>query len=197
MIMRHYVTKISGNTFENKHIRYIIDRHLAQHNSDTFPFACRILDPFARESFTTKLEYAITNDLNPEMPTDYHLEANDFCELILSEHGAGQYDIILWDPPYTMRQLKELYDGIGLKLFQEQTQNMWGRAIKACQKLLKVNGHFISFGYHTKGIRSRNFSTDEIHIFQTNFAPDAYDVLCTVQRKVQHNLFQYGGYEEE
>ena len=197
MIMRHYVTKITSEPFSNKHIRYIIDRHLAQHNSDTFPFACRILDPFARNSFTTQLEYAVTNDLNPVMPTDYHLEANDFCELILKEHGEAQYDIILWDPPYTLRQLKELYDGIGMHLFQEQVQNMWGRALKACDKLLKVNGHFISLGYTTKGIRSRKFVTDEIHVFQSNHTPDAYDTLLTVQRKVQHNIFNYGVYEEE
>ncbi len=197
MIMRHYVTKITSEPFSNKHIRHIINRYLAHHNADMFPYEMQMIDPFARFSFTNDLPFCITNDLNPDCPTDYHLEANDFCEMILKEHGEGTYDLILWDPPYTIRQLKELYDGIGLHLFQEQVQNMWGRALKACDKLLKVNGTFISLGYTTKGVRSRKFQTDEIHIFQSNHTPDAYDTLMTVQRKVQHNIFNYGVYEEE
>ena len=69
------------------------------------------------------------------------------------------------------------------------TTKMFGRAKKASAKLLKVNGHFISFGYTTRGLgRRKGFEKEQIHIFQSNKTPDSYDVLMTVERKVQHNL---------
>jgi len=92
--------------------------------------------------------------------------------------------------------LKDHYDHEHIPLERWQTWNMFGRAKDACAKLLKVNGHFISFGYTTRGLgRRRGFDKEQIHIFQSNKTPDSYDVLMTIERKVQHNLLSWS--EEE
>lgn len=64
-----------------------------------------IVDAFARDS-----KYGtITNDLNEEYDTDYHLDALDFLKLIDSESA----DCVLYDPPYSLRQVVECYKGVG------------------------------------------------------------------------------------
>lgn len=64
------------------------------------------VDPYAGECSPA----TITNDLNPERPTDYHLQAIDF----LKKFKDKSVDGVLYDPPYSQRQVKECYDGIGI-----------------------------------------------------------------------------------
>lgn len=67
------------------------------------------VDPFAGEKSPAK----ITNDLNPDRPTTYHMDAMAFLKTIPDNSVDG----VLYDPPYSQRQVKECYDGIqgGLK----------------------------------------------------------------------------------
>ena len=50
------------------------------------------LDPFANRNKIA----SVTNDLNPEYDTDYHLDALDF----LKSFGDETVDGVLYDPPY-------------------------------------------------------------------------------------------------
>ncbi len=56
------------------------------------------IDPFAGK--LSPAQY--TNDHNPEMPTLYHMEASE-----LAGHLQGKYKGILFDPPYSFRQISE------------------------------------------------------------------------------------------
>ena len=103
-------------------------------------------------------------------------------------------------PPYSLRQLKDCYEGIGSKLQQWQTQNMWGRALDACSELLVTNGQFVSMGYHSHGLgRKRGCIKSELHVLESFHGSDVYDVLLTVEVKVQHSLLEYlqSGISEE
>ena len=63
------------------------------------------VDPFAnRNKFAT-----ITNDLNPEYDTDYHMDALDF----LKTFKDNSVDGILYDPPFSPRQVSECYKDFG------------------------------------------------------------------------------------
>lgn len=62
------------------------------------------VDPFAG----VKSPATITNDLNPERPTNYHMDALAF----LKTFADNSVDGVLYDPPYSQRQVKECYDGI-------------------------------------------------------------------------------------
>ena len=61
-------------------------------------------DPFAGMNSPAQ----VTNDLSPEMPTTYHLPALEFLKGL----GNESFDGVLYDPPYSPRQVKECYDKI-------------------------------------------------------------------------------------
>lgn len=64
-------------------------------------------DPFANNH--SPAEY--TNDLNPEMDTEYHLDAVDFLKMFDTRSLAG----VLLDPPCSHHQATTTYDGYGTK----------------------------------------------------------------------------------
>ena len=68
------------------------------------------------------------------------------------------FDLVLFDPPYSLRQLKEHYDGIGKDLKLWQTHNMWGEGKNKLAECVPVGGVVISLGWTTAGFgRKRGF----------------------------------------
>ena len=73
------------------------------------------IDPFANRN-----EFArITNDLNPEYDTDYHIDALDFLRLF----DDNSVDGVLYDPPYSPRQVSECYRNFGVNVTTKTTQS--------------------------------------------------------------------------
>lgn len=192
--IKHVITNMTGTPFDNHHVKKLINKYLNLSNSGRdYHSPARGVDPFARESFTTCLAGFLTNDLNETMPTDYHLEANEFARLVYAE-GCG-FDICLFDPPYTLRQLKDLYMDDNNKMDDTiplwQTQNMWGDCKNYLGKCMNVGSYVISFGYHSHGFgKRRGFEKVEMLICEQSGSNDRYDVLVTVEKKVQMTLFQ-------
>lgn len=110
-----------------------------------------IVDPFANR----KSDFgAITNDINPESETDYHLDAIDFLKIFDDE----SIDVLFFDPPYSLRQLKECYDGQGISLTQRETQHFFSDIKNSISKKMKKNGLVFSFGWSTVGMgKNRGF----------------------------------------
>lgn len=72
------------------------------------------------DSFANKNKIAsVTNDLNPEFDTDYHMDALDF----LKTFNDCSVDGVLYDPPYSPRQISECYKNIGLEVSNKTTQS--------------------------------------------------------------------------
>jgi hypothetical protein len=71
------------------------------------------IDPFARDSDLASW----TNDLNPNTKARTHMDALDFMKTM-----GGCAELVLYDPPYSLRQLKECYEGVGKSLTQPQSQ---------------------------------------------------------------------------
>ena len=89
----------NSNTFSIKPIREIIDRHLTEGVW---------VDPFVRNSpFKDRMTF--TNDLNPEFEATHHLDALDFMKTL----DDNSVDGVLFDPPYSPRQISECYQGVG------------------------------------------------------------------------------------
>ena len=68
----------------------------------------KIIDPFANESSISQYlinDNYISNDLDTDYKTDYNLEAQDFLQLF----DSNSIDMILYDPPYSGRQVAECY----------------------------------------------------------------------------------------
>ena len=75
------------------------------------------IDPFAGMNSPA----TITNDLNPEMPTTCHMDALVFLKSFDDESVDG----ILYDPPYSARQVRECYNGISGGIKWDGRKNFW------------------------------------------------------------------------
>lgn len=159
------------NTFSIKPIKDLIEMYVGASGGEV------IIDPFANESTYG----TITNDLNPKYDTDYHMDALDFLKMLKTKSA----DIVLYDPPYSPRQVKECYDGIGIKVTADDTKASWrAKHLDEIQRILKPNGLCISFGWNTNGVgKKRGFEIIEILLVAHGGSKN--DTLCTVERKVQ------------
>lgn len=195
--MSHIRTNLTSEPFNNPHIRKLLDRVIRIATINNNYQEIKLCDPFARNSFTTKMSNAITNDLNDIMPTTYHKEFKDFAQLMLEQEQ--EFDVIFFDPPYSLRQLKENYDGIGKDLELWQTHNMWGVGKDALSKCVKPGGYVVSLGWTTAGFgKKRGFDKKEVHVFEQVAREDRYSLLLTIERKVQTTLdLLIEGIEEE
>ena len=120
----------------------------------------------------------------------YNLEANDFGEEM--ERQGKLFDLVLFDPPYSLRQLKEQYEGIGQKLELWQTKSMWGRCKNALGNCVAPGGYVISFGWHSSGFgRKRGFEIQEVHVMGQGGHEDRYDLIVTIEKKIANDLFAY------
>ncbi len=101
----------NSKTFNIKPIGAFVNRYLVGSEVS--------IDPFARDNKIA----SITNDLNPDTTAEYHLDVFDFLlEMMLCNVKA---DVVLFDPPYSLRQMKEVYNGIGVeKLTMSDTHRM-------------------------------------------------------------------------
>lgn len=88
------------------------------------------IDPFANRNKIA----SITNDLNPEFDTDHHLDALDFLKLF----DDASVDGVLYDPPYSPRQVSECYKNIGHNVTNETTRaSFWKNHKKEISKIVK------------------------------------------------------------
>jgi len=135
------------------------------------------VDPFARNS---KLA-TYNNDLNPETAADYNLPADKFLSELATQGVIA--DVIIFDPPYSSQQVKEVYGGIGKGFFKEDNANVvrWTKEKKAAFRLCKAGTVVLSFGWNTTGMgRRRGFEIVEVLI--VNHAGAHNDTLCIAER---------------
>ena len=139
-----------------------------------------VVDPFARDS-----KYGtITNDLNHDTSAQYHLTALEF--LARMRQDGVKADVVIFDPPYSLRQIKECYDSIGRGLTMDETQNGgWAAEKEIISDLLKIDGVFLNFGWSTNGLgKNRESSIEEILLVAHGRAHN--DTICMAERKIQH-----------
>lgn len=91
-------------------------------------------------------------------------------------------DVVIFDPPYSPRQIKECYESIGLDPTQADTQNaaLYYRVRKELHRLLKPGGIALSFGWQSGGF-GRRYTTEEILLVQHGGAHN--DTICVAQSK--------------
>jgi len=100
----------------------------------------------------------ITNDLNPKAPTDYTGFALDFFK----GFSPGSVHGVLFDPPYSVRQIKECYEKYGLEVTQETTRSDWWTKHKT--EIARISPEIvISFGWNSNGLgKNLGYRIEEI-----------------------------------
>lgn len=138
------------------------------------------IDPFSNKNKIA----TITNDLNPDFDTDYHLDALDFLKLF----DDNSIDGVLYDPPYSPRQVSECYGNVGINVNNKMTNSsFWSNQKKEISRIVKIGGKVITFGWNTGGIGYKyGFEIERILIVPHGGWHN--DTLCTVERKIHSGV---------
>lgn len=123
----------------------------------------------------------VTNDIDPKAPTAYHMDAEAFLKSFAGNLFAG----IIFDPPYSYRQISENYKALNLVVTRLHTSaNFKARIKNAGAPLIKIEGIAINCGWNSNGFGiSRGFEIIEILIIA--HGGDHNDTIVTVERKIK------------
>lgn len=125
----------------------------------------------------------VTNDINTEIPANFHLDALQF----LREQPSAHYDGVLYDPPYSITQAKEVYAKHGASLFDPTNMDYWSKCKDEIARILKPTGTVICFGWNSNGLgKSRGFEIKEILLVPHGGSRN--DTIITVEVASPHKL---------
>lgn len=159
------------NTFEVKPIHNLIVEEMTD---GTW------IDPFANRN---KLA-TITNDLSQEFDTDYHLDALDFMKMF----EDASIDGVLYDPPYSPRQVSECYNNIGFNVTWDTTKaSFWGNHKREISRIVKIGGKVITFGWNSGGIGYK-YGFEITRILMVPHGGWHNDTICTVGVKTHDGI---------
>jgi len=159
------------NTFDIKPIKELILSEIDNRTNTTW------IDPFANKNKIAN----ITNDLNPEFDTNYHLDALDFLKLF----DNNSIDGVLYDPPYSPRQISECYSNFGYEVTNETTRaSFWSNQKEQIGRIVKIGGKVITFGWNSGGIGMK-YGFEIIKILLVPHGGWHNDTICTVEVKVK------------
>jgi len=161
----------SADTFSIGPIRDFVKRYLA--NSQTS------IDPFARN----KTWATFTNDLDPATAAASHLDAEDFCKKLHNEGAIA--DLGFFDPPYSPRQISEVYKSIGREVGMVGTQNgaLYRRVRDAMDTVIRPGGVVLSFGWNSAGMGIKR-RYEIIEILLVAHGGGHNDTICLAERKL-------------
>ena len=105
------------------------------------------VDPFCGKNSPAQ----IRNDLNPKIKdAQTHLDALEFLKSLESK----SYNGVLFDPPYSITQAKQCYEGFGMDKLDIKPTSMkyWAECKNEIARILKPGGKVICFGWNTMGL---------------------------------------------
>jgi len=163
----------NSNTFDIKCIHSFIQRYNLTNNVS--------IDPFANKNRIAK----VTNDIDAGFKCDFNLDAKDF----LKTFAKDSVDLVLFDPPYSPRQVSECYRKMGKTVNMETTQSsFWSELKTEVSRILKPGGYCLCFGWNSNGIGiRRGFELQEVLIVAHGGHHN--DTICTAEKKVVSLLF--------
>lgn len=113
--------------------------------------------------------------------TDYHMDATDFLK-ILPDKCAN---VVLYDPPFSSRQVMECYKKFGMSVNMETTQaSYWSKQKEQIARIIKPNGTVITCGWNSGGIGKKH-GFEIVEILLVAHGGWHNDTIVTVERKVK------------
>ena len=166
MIMTREWAMSSKNTFSIKPIENLINRYMNG----------KSIDPFANKSRIA----TISNDIDPQYHTEYNIDAQSFLKIFEND----DIDTVLYDPPFSPRQVSECYKKLNLTVNMETTQSsFWSNMKKEIARITKPNGIVISFGWNSGGI-GKTLGFEIVEILLVAHGGMHNDTIVTVERKI-------------
>jgi uncharacterized protein YneF (UPF0154 family) len=141
------------------------------------------IDPFARN----KRWATYTNDLNPDTKAEYHMDALEFLKMLAEKNVKA--DLIIFDPPYSLRQIQECYEGMGKKMSQRESQSFYADIRSAIMNVIASECIVLSFGWNSIGMGiKKGFSIIELMLVCHGRAHN--DTICIAEKRTQGQLWR-------
>jgi len=169
MIINRIWEMPNSNTFDIRCIKELIERY---NNASLIS-----IDPFANKNRIA----AECNDLDPKHGCRHNMDAIDFLDIFKD----NSVDLVLFDPPYSPRQVSECYKKLGKTVNMQTTQaSFWSNLKNKIQKIVKPEGYCISFAWNSMGIgKKRGFEIKEILLVA--HGGNHNDTIVTVEQKIK------------
>lgn len=134
-------------------------------------------DPFAGMNSPAQ----VTNDLRQEMNASSNMDALEF----LKKQESSYFDGVLFDPPYSITQAKQEYEGAGMELLDVRPTSMeyWAKCKDEMVRILKPGGKLICFGWNSMGA-GKNRGMDLKRILLVPHGGSKNDTIVTVEIKL-------------
>lgn len=157
-------------TFSIKPIRKLLEKYVPERNN--------FIDPFCGQHSPA----AFTNDIDKtNIKALEHMDALDYLKLQLSNSRDG----ILFDPPYSSRQVAECYKLNNIAVNMETTQSsFWSNCKKEISRIIKQDGIAITCGWNSGGI-GKKYGFEIIEILLVAHGGWHNDTIVTVERKIK------------
>lgn len=132
---------------------------------------------FSIKPISEFLDRTVGKNFVDPFPYPFEKDALDY----LKSFEDKSVDNLAFDPPYSPRQLKEMYSGAGLSY--KTDASYWSDMKKEISRIVKRGGKVASFGWNSGGIGKKyGFSIQEIllvpHGGQHN------DTICVLEEKI-------------
>lgn len=94
-------------------------------------------------------------------------------------------DTVLYDPPYLVRQVSEVYRKLGQSVNMETTQaSYWSKQKEQIGRIVKKDGIVISCGWNSGGI-GKKYGFEILEILLVPHGGAHNDTIVTVERKIK------------
>ena len=151
--------------------------------------------PYHKWKYRISLQGSYGNDTNIYSDSDvdiaicltsvHYYDTSSLSEDDLKKFENESIDLVLFDPPYSPRQVSECYKKLGKTVNMETTQaSFWSNMKKEIARITKPNGLVLCFGWNSQGIgKTRGFQMEEILLVAHGGHHN--DTICTMERKAQ------------
>ena len=164
----------NGDTFTVPIIGNMVQRYLQRSEVS--------VDSFARN----KRWATHTNDLNPETAAEHHMDSIAFLEMLV---GRGVHaDLVIFDPPYSPRQIKECYNSVGIKMGAlDAMRTNWMRERDLIARMQRPGDVVLSFGWNSVGMgKKRGYEIVEGMIVCHGVGHN--DTICMAERRTVEQM---------
>lgn len=143
------------------------------------------LDPFCGDQGWGEDRLAsYTNDMNPNKRADFNMRALDFLKL-MEERGVFP-NLVIFDPPYSLRQAKEVYESYGEWKFSDTQQvGTWQEEKKVLARIMPLSSVFLHFGWHSNGM-GKKYGFEKREILLVGHGRSHNDTICLAEVRVSY-----------
>ena len=146
------------------------ERHWCMPNHETFKI----------KPFKNLIQDELGNKYLDPFPYPFEKDAIKY----MKSFGDRSVDKIVFDPPYSQRQLKEMYKNAGQSFNHPMNSGYWAVCKKEIGRIMELGGKVISFGWNSNGI-GKKYGFQIYRIVLVAHGSQHNDTIATVERKIR------------